>query len=233
MPTIAEYKTHYPNLTPRQVKLMHAARIATQYSTWTGSLTHTRTIALSPLIVRVEPSAEQLSIANALLSSKLSKSYAPDALNYPRMNADAGLLSQTIAPKVPIEGVELQDPDWTVCKKVGFHSDDVNADETAYAFWCVKSTAPMTLILGGNAYPMKDGQLVIVDARVPHALLSADPDAAMSAIISTTPLTADLRERMGIFSRRAGSVALEKLTLMDRLEIDNETGTFALPGLGP
>lgn len=231
MPTIAEYKTHYPNLTQRQVKLMHAARIATQYSTWTGSLTHTRTIALSPLIVHVEPSAEQLRIANALLSSKQSQKYAPDVLNYPRMNADADLLSKTLAPKVPIEGVELQDPDWTVCKKVGFHSDDVNADETAYAFWCVKSTAPMTLMLGGNAYPMTDGQLVIFDARVPHALLSADPNAAMSAIISTTPLTADLRERLGIFSRRAGSVALDKLTMMDRLEIDNQTGAFGLPGM--
>lgn len=233
MPTIAQYKSHYPNLTPAQVKLMHAARIATHYSAWTSSLTHARTLALAPLILQVEPSPEQNAIAAALLVSKSAKDYASDVLHYPRLNADHHLLSQTTAPKVSLAGIKLDNPDWAVCKKVGYHSDDVDCDETAYAFWCIKRTAPMTLMLGGNAYAMQDGQLVIFDARVPHALLSADPDASMAAIISLAPLTPQLREHLGISLRRANSVSLEKLQLMDRVDVDLGTGAFSASGMSP
>ena len=232
MPTITQYKSHYPNLTHQQLKLMHAARIATEYSTWTSSLTHTRTVALAPLIFQVEPDIEQKTIAASLLASISAMNYGADVLHYPRLNADHRLLTQTAVPNVCLEGIKLERPDWTVCKKIGYHSDDVDCDATAYAFWCVKSTAPMTLMLGGNAYPMPDGQLVIFDARVPHALLSANPDASMAAVISLAPLTPQLREHLGIAWRRASSTSLEKLQLMDRLDVNADTGDFTFSERG-
>lgn len=206
---------------------MHAARICAAYSAMTGSLSHIRTVALKPLVLDVAPSAEHLAVANALLNSKATLSYEPDALHYPRLNQDKPLLTHLVAPQVPLTGVELESADWAMCKKVGYHSDDVDSDTTAYAFWCVKSTAPMTLMLGGNGYPMKDGTLVIFDARVPHALLSGDPNALMSAMIATVPLTPELQEHLGVSWRRAGAIGLDKLAIMDRLDIDNDTGYFS------
>ena len=91
----------------------------------------------------------------------------------------------------------------------------------------------MTLMLGGNAYPMNDGQLVIFDARVPHALLSEHADATMVAMISLAPLTPQLQQHLGIQWRRANSVSLDKLALMDRLDIDINTGNFSVSGLTP
>lgn len=229
MPTIAQYKENYPNLTTAQVKLLHAARIATQYSSW--SLSHARTIALSPLIYDLPPTQEQIQVADALLASQRTQKYPADILNYPRMNDDHRLLSKACPPEVPHPNVKLESSDWAVCKKVGYHSDDVDCDRHAYAFWCIKSTESMTLMLGGNAYPMRDGQLVIFDARVPHALLSSSDDATMVAMISTVELTPELQESLGICWRRAGALNLDKLSLMDRLEVDINTGSFGVPGL--
>lgn len=228
MPTISDYKKHYPNLTQSQIKLMHAARVASQYNTW--SLSHVRTVALTPLVYQVDPSAEQLNIADALFHGATAKFCTKDELHYPRLDSrDAGLLVQTLPPKVPLEGIELHASDWVMCRQVGYHSDTVDCDNEAYAFWCVKSTHPMTLMLGGNAYPMKDGQLVIFDARVPHALLCANEDASMVGMISTAPLTPLLREHLGIAWRRANNVSLDKLKIMDDLVVDMATGAFSSP----
>lgn len=229
MPTIAQYKQHYPNLTPAQVKLLHSARIATRYSSW--SLSHTRTIALAPLIYDLPPSPDQLEIANKLLASDTTKNYKEDILNYPRLNSDNRLLSAAQPPEVPHPGVRLTGSDWAVCKQVGYHSDDVDCDQHAYAFWCVKSTDPMTLMIGGNAYPMREGQLVIFDARVPHALLASSETATMVGMISTVELTPELQTSLGISWRRAGSLALDKLRVMDNLNIDLKTGDFSGPSL--
>lgn len=228
MPTLTQFGNSYPNLTAAQKKLLHSARIATQYSTWSHSLSHTRTIALAPLILSIRPDAAQLTIANALLSSDLTKKYPNDVLHYPRLNSDRHLLKATAGPVVPVEGIELSQSDWTVCKKIEYHSDSVDSDTTAYAFWCIASTAPMTFMLGGNAYPVLDGQLTIFDAQVPHALICSEPNATMVAMLSTAQLTPELRAHLGICSRRAGPIGLEKLRLMDNLCIDPSTGAFAL-----
>lgn len=225
MPTIAQYKEHYPNLSKDELKLMHAARLAAQYGSW--SLSHVRTVALAPVVLDVPPQACHGAVAAALLSK--TDSYEEDVLNYPRLQGSANLVDTPRVPKPNVPGVVLANSDWVVCKKVAYHSDDTDSDRYAYAFWCVKSTAPMTLMLGGNAYPMKDGQLVIFDARIPHALLSAEPNATMVGIISSAELTPELREKMGIAWRRAANVSLDKLNAMERLRVDEETGRFSGP----
>lgn len=229
MPTIAQYKQHYPNLSKDEIKLMHAARLAVQYSTWSSSLSHVRTVALAPMILDVPAEAAHLAVANALLAS--TSTYEEDILNYPRLQGNEKLLDVPRVPMPIAPGLVLANSDWVVCKKVGYHSDDTDSDQYAYAFWCIKSTAPMTLMLGGNAYPMKDGQLVVFDARIPHALLSADPSATMVGIISNTELTPELREQMGIAWRRAGNVSLKTLSAMENLEVDDATGRFTGPSM--
>lgn len=227
MPTLAQYRSHYPNLSQSEIKLMHAARIAAQYSSW--SLSHVRTVALAPVIVDVPPSSAHRVVAEALLGPDMS--YEADILNYPRLHRRSVLLDSPHVPLPAMAGVSLSTSDWVVCKTVGYHSDDTDSDTHAYAFWCVKSTAPMTLMLGANAYSMQDGQLVIFDARIPHALLSSDKDATMVGIISSVELTPELRETMGIAWRRAGQVSLQRLNAMDHLQVNAETGSFSSPGL--
>ncbi len=227
MPTIAQYKQHYPNLSKDELRLMHAARIAAQYGAW--SLSHVRTVALAPVLVDIPPEGSHVTVADALLSATVA--YETDILNYPRLQGSAKLLDAPRVPDPDVPGLSLTNSDWVVCKKVGYHSDDTDSDRHAYAFWCVKSTAPMTLMLGANTYPMKDGQLVIFDARIPHALLSSDPNATMVGIISSAELTPQLREKMGIAWRRAGRVSLDSLNTMERLDVDADTGRFSGPGM--
>lgn len=227
MPTITQYKEHYPNLSKDDIKLMHAARLAVQYSAW--SLSHVRTVALTPVVLEIPPEASHLAVANALLASK--SAYEEDILNYPRLQGNEKLLAVPRVPMPSAPGMALANSDWVVCKKVGYHSDDTDSDQYAYAFWCIKSTAPMTLMLGGNAYPMQDGQLVVFDARIPHALLSSDPNAAMVGIISSAALTPELREKMGIAWRRAANVSLKNLSAMERLQVDDSTGRFTGPSM--
>ena len=227
MPTRSEYQRQYPNLSDAQRKLLHAARIATQYHAW--GLSKVRTIALQPLMLSVTPTAEQQRTAQALLDASASNPrYADGILNYPRMGRDASLLAPSDVPPTGDPDIQPHGAEWAVCRHVGYHSDDVDSDRHAYAFWCLKSSAPMTLMLGGNAYAMPDGQMVVFDARIPHALLASSPTDTMVGIIASVELTPGLSARLGIAERRARNTSLEQLALMDHITINEETGDVGM-----
>lgn len=209
----------YPNLSAAQIGALVSARVAVEYRNCT--LSKVRTLALAPIALVPDPA-----LTLETHASKIMEGIDFDSMTYGFLNSPTTDVPDI--PTMPLKGLTIQNPQWVTCTAIGYHSDTTRCDTDAYVFWCLKSSAPMTFMLGGNAYPMRDGELYVFDARVPHALVSQDPKATMVAILASAPLTPELYSQMGIFYRKSSPDSYLRMQTLKHMDIDEITGDFCL-----
>jgi len=57
------------------------------------------------------------------------------------------------------------------CKEIGFHHDETSSEGTAYFAWLIESSSDFDFLQSGQSHMMRQGDLVVFDAQIPHALL--------------------------------------------------------------
>lgn len=240
-----KYRQAYPNLSPQDWKLFDACRIATAWSQYTSSLTRTRTLGTQLLktIVPIPDHVNELTQALHRQYLMQDKDTDPNVLHY----LDLYRRQEIAWPEhVSFNGKDypIDKPAAVMCRNVGYHSDDVDSDTTAYVFWYLGGDPDACLMYGGNAHPLTPGDMLVFDARVPHALLKTSdcmtgkpvydeqhPGQMNLAMIATTPMTPELCQALGIENKGAPKKELP-LQLIHKVDIDTQTGQMTWPSMG-
>lgn len=106
------------------------------------------------------------------------------------------------------------DPAVVYFGNISYHSDDVYADQQAYALWCLDAPEGSQLVVGGNHYDVQSGDLVFFDAAIVHAWKQPSKRPTL-AILASVPRSPELRKAMGV-----QKVPYQKLTPQDEERMD-------------
>ena len=202
----ALYDRAYPELSTLHRAVLASSLLGLTLDPDSGMWKSVRTHALNPLI-RHTPIPKDLATWMQQRDRKADhKKVGPDEIYRPE--DDLPSFKQMVSTH------GFVDPAVVYFGNISYHSDDVYADQQAYALWCLDAAKGSQLVVGGNHYDVQSGDLVFFDAAIVHAWKQPSKRPTL-AILASVPWSPELRKAMGV-----QKVPYQKLTPQDEERMD-------------